>query len=141
MSEMKIRNDLMSENFPSIRLESERENRGNLIIGGFYREWTRHKENSNEAQMKNLSVLTQQIAEATRTLKTTILLGEANLCMYKCEEAIYPHKELGNEIISTLGQSGMKINVLGTTYLADRSKMLSIWVEKCKSYSSNLSTT
>ena len=61
--------------------------------------------------------------------------------MHKCEEAIYPHKELGNEIISTLGQSGMKINVLGTTYLADRSKMLSIWVEKCKSYSTNFFTT
>ena len=37
---IKIREDLMSPSFPSIWIEEDIDNGKNLIIGGFYREWS-----------------------------------------------------------------------------------------------------
>ena len=46
--EAKVREDLMSEKFPSIWLEMKRRNEKELLICGFYREWTRNGMNSEE---------------------------------------------------------------------------------------------
>ena len=37
---IKLRTDLMNPKFPSIWLEEKREFEKNLLIGGFYREWS-----------------------------------------------------------------------------------------------------
>ena len=37
---IKVRMDLMNPKFPSIWLEEERENESNILMCGFYREWT-----------------------------------------------------------------------------------------------------
>lgn len=50
----KTRTYLMSGDFPSIWLEVEKINKGNIIIGGFHREWTRNKDTPKESQMNNL---------------------------------------------------------------------------------------
>ena len=120
MDKMKIRHDLMSENFPSIWLEIERINRTNLTIGGFYREWTRHGDSSKESQLENIKILTHQITTATNLNKPTIILGDANLCMKKWEEIDYPHKEIAHELTGALAMSGMQVMDVGMTYLADR---------------------
>ena len=39
----KVRDDLMTKEFPSIWLEVTRRKQKNLLICGFYREWTRRK--------------------------------------------------------------------------------------------------
>ena len=101
----KVRQDIMSKDFPSILLEIERKNRANMIIGGFYREWTRHNNSSKESQMESMKVFTQQIIGATNSNKPTIMLGDANLCINKWENTNYPQnrnckqteRDIGNE--------------------------------------------
>lgn len=88
----KVRQDLMSEDFPSIWLEIERKNKANIISGGFYREWTRNGDSSKESQIESIKILTQQIIEATSTNKHTIMLGDANLFMNKWENTNYTQR-------------------------------------------------
>lgn len=117
---VKVRTDLMSEDFPSIWLELEREKRKKLIIGGFYREWRKDNDSSQEAQLDRIKILTKQMAEATKSNSPTIVMGDANLCMEKWEEEDYPYRNLSSEVIGTLARCGMEAANIGTTYLADR---------------------
>ena len=47
-----VRNDLMSDEFPSIYCEETRTNEKNVLICGFYREWSLEGIRSAEAQRK-----------------------------------------------------------------------------------------
>ena len=115
-----IREDLMEGSFPSIWIEVERENERNLLVCGFYREWTRKGVNSQGGQMEALKSFTTQIERAANEGKSLVLMGDANLCSEKWAEPDYVHQILAEEIKSTLALCGLKIAELGQTYLADR---------------------
>ena len=67
-----------------------------------------------------MKIFTQQILRGTNSNKPTIVMGDANLCMDRWKDANYTLKDLANEILGTLAQSGMTTIELGPTYLADR---------------------
>ena len=120
MPYIKERKELMTSQFPSIWLELERSNEKNLIIGGFYREWTRNLDNTMPTQLMNLKKFTEQIEEIAREKKPIVILGDANLCTNKWDNEDYKLKQLSNELKGTLAQGGLKIEDIGYTYLADR---------------------
>ena len=117
---IKIREDLMSEGFPSIWIEIKNENEKNVLIGGFYREWTRHGDSSQRRQIESIRILTTQIEKAAEESKSLLILGDANLCMEKWAEPEYVHQIVAEELKSTLALCCLTISKLGWTYLADR---------------------
>ena len=59
-----IRTDLMSPKFPSIWLEEKRELEKNLLICGFYREWSHEGLKSSKIQLEAIQVFCAQIEKA-----------------------------------------------------------------------------
>ena len=47
-SEIKVREDLMSNEFPSIWLEVKQNTGKNLLVGGYYREWSKNGKKSEK---------------------------------------------------------------------------------------------
>ena len=60
-----MRADLMDCEIPSIWCEINKMNEKNLLICGFYREWSHEGERSAELQMKAIQTLNRQIEKAT----------------------------------------------------------------------------
>ena len=116
----KVRTDLMTKEFPSIWLEITRSKQKNLLICGFYREWTRNGNSSENEQSVRLKILMNQMEQATNEKKTVILLGDANLCADQWDEETYYQFKLAAELKSGLAQCGLENLELGKTYLADR---------------------
>ena len=94
----KVRNDLMTKEFPSIWLEITRSKQKNLLICGFYREWTRNGNNSENEQSVRLKILINQMERATNEKKTIIMLGDANLCADQWDEETYYQFKLAAEL-------------------------------------------
>ena len=117
---VKIRNDLMNGSFPSIWAEIENKKEKNLLICGFYREWSKNGDNTKERQMEALKIFTMQIEKAAHEDKNLLILGDANLCTEKWSELDYVHQLQAEELKSTLALCGLRIAELGQTYLADR---------------------
>jgi len=65
----KVRTDLMTKEFPSIWFEITRSKQKNLLICGFYREWTRNGNNSENEQLVRLKILINQMEQATNEKK------------------------------------------------------------------------
>jgi len=61
----KVKTDLMTKEFPSIWLEITRSKHKNLLIWGFYQEWTRNGINSENEQLVRLKILINQMEQAT----------------------------------------------------------------------------
>ena len=80
--EMKLREDLMSPNFPSIWVEEEIELGKNIIIGGFYREWSIDGTVSSTNQTTAIKIFTSQMEAASRENKSIIVLGDANIFIF-----------------------------------------------------------
>ena len=80
MNKVKIRSDLMSENFPSIWVEvSERFNKS-TIIAGFYREWSHNGVKSTiPFQTEQMKEFSHQIEKATSRKQDVIIMGDANI--------------------------------------------------------------
>ena len=117
---IQVREDLMSNEFPSIWCEEKRENGKNVLICGFYREWSSEGIRSAEAQRKSVSLFTKQIELASKENKSVIILGDANLCALKWEYPEFGLHIIAGEILGTLALCGL-INInLGVTYQADR---------------------
>ena len=116
----KVRNDLMTKDFPSIWLEITRSKQKNLLICSFYLEWTRNGNNSENKQSVRLKILINQMEQATNKKKTIILLGDANLCADQWDEETYYQYKLATELKSGLAQCGLENLELGKTYMADR---------------------
>ena len=115
-----IRNDLSSNDFPSLWIEVENTTGKNIICGGFYREWAPGGDNSIPAQTKSMQVFTSQIEKAAAENKSIIITGDANLCSEKWDTPDFKHKTVADELRETLTQCGL-INIpLGYTYTADR---------------------
>ena len=114
------REDLMDESFPSIWLEVKIENEKNILIGGFYREWTKNGDNTQARQVEAIRTFTSQIEKAANEDKSLLILGDANLCTEKWSEPEYVHQLQAEELKSTLALCGLNIAKLGQTFLADR---------------------
>ena len=69
-----MRADLMDCEIPSIWCEINKMNEKNLLICGFYREWSHEGERSAEIQMKAIQTLNRQIEKATSENKQHIQL-------------------------------------------------------------------
>ena len=76
----KVRNDLMTKEFPSIWLEITRSKQKNLLICGFYREWTRNGNNSENEQSVRLKILINQMERATNEKKQSYC-WEMQICV------------------------------------------------------------
>ena len=118
--QIRLREDLMSPDFPSIWLEMTRNNEKGCIISGFYREWTRNGIRSEEEQLKSMEVFTKQMEQASMENKNMILMGDANICTLKWDEDNFRQKNIAMEIKSSLAQCGLLNMDIGNTYLADR---------------------
>ena len=117
---LKVRKDLMDNDFPSIWLEMKRDTKKNLLVCGFYREWTKDGDNSQERQIQSIKVLTNQIEVASKENKQIIITGDANLCSRVWRNEEYKYKRISEELLDTLNQCGLKEIQLGNTYMADR---------------------
>ena len=115
-----IRHDLTSTDFPSIWLELEQTNQKNMLMGGFYREWSPGGEKSIEAQLKAMRVFTNQIEQAALENKNIVILGDANLCSIKWNSPNFLHKKISDELQDTLTNCGLSQIQMGITYTADR---------------------
>ena len=114
------RRDLMTSEFPSIWCEENRENEKNVLICGFYREWSTDGIRSAEAQKKSINLFTDQIEKASKENKSIIILGDANLCALRWEYPEFGQHLIAEEILGTLAQCGLTNINLGVTYQADR---------------------
>ena len=117
---MKLREDLMSPNFPSIWVEEEIELGKNIIIGGFYREWSIDGTVSSTNQTTAIKIFTSQMEAASRENKSIIVLGDANICAIKWDDPITKLTETAEELKSSLALCGLTNIAIGNTYLADR---------------------
>ena len=117
---IKTRPDLMDPKFPSIWCEEVREHEKNLLICGFYREWSHEGLKSNAIQLEAIKIFCGQIEKASKENKNIIIQGDANLCADKWSESDFNLSYLSDELIGTLSQCGLLIVNLGKTYLADR---------------------
>ena len=110
----------MDNDFPSIWLEMKRDTKKNLLVCGFYREWTKDGDNSQERQIQSIKVLTNQIEVASKENKQIIITGDANLCSRVWRNEEYKYKRISEELLDTLNQCRLKEIQLGNTYMADR---------------------
>ena len=109
----------MSEDFPSIWLELSLTGMKKIVIGGFYREWTRDGKDSISDQLKRIGVLTEQFDKATKISKLVIVLGDANLCSRKWNKEKFKDKTVADKLKSNLEQNGLKCRYLGDTFTSD----------------------
>ena len=57
MPATKLKKDHMSTEFPSIWIEISERGQQEIVIGGFYGEWTREGVRTEESQIKNIEAL------------------------------------------------------------------------------------
>ena len=118
--QIQIRRDLMSNLFPSIWVELIREGEKNILICGYYREWTINGTKITADQIKAIQELTRQMELAEISKLPIIMMGDMNLCSTKWSEPDFLFKHISEEIQSSLAQCGLVNQEIGYTYLADR---------------------
>ena len=119
MPRIKLRNDLMSDEFPSIWIEINNVPHKSLLISGFYRQWTHETLPKDEAEQNGITILTNQMELATSEKKDVMILGDANLCSLKWSDTKSLHKNIANQLINCLKQNGLSSKEVGTTFVAD----------------------
>ena len=118
----KIRDDLMSPDFPSIWIEWESTYTKNTLIGGFYREWSQVGTTTDKEQCELLETFSEQMTRANAEGKNVIVLGDANLDSGKWNDPGYRHHKVAVEMQSTLSRNGMKNMTIGNTYMSEQSR-------------------
>ena len=100
MKNIIVRNDLMTDTFPSIWLEFKQNLGENLLISGFYREWARDSDKSMEGQISRMKIFTKQIEQASEKnkRKNIIILGDANLDINKWNDPTFLFKSVSTNI-------------------------------------------
>ena len=77
VQKMKVRKDLMSVDFPSIWIEVTDNYNKQIIIAGFYRQWTHENLSKDEALQKGIEILIDQIENVSVEKKEMIIMGDA----------------------------------------------------------------
>ena len=99
---IKLRPDLIENAFPSIWLELKQNHKQNILIGGFYREWSNEGLLSLDKQLEAIKLFTKQIETADNEHKKINVVGDANLCSSKWNEEGFKLKTVAEEIQGTL---------------------------------------
>ena len=81
------------------------------------REWTVDGQKNNQLQLEAIKILTDQIERADSENVSIVMLGDTNLCSKKWNEESFTHKNIAEEIKSTLAQCGMINLELGYLFL------------------------
>ena len=115
--QIKVREDLMSCDFPAIFLEYSRGRRKSLVIGGFYREWTERR--LVDDQLAKLDILMNNISKAREKNCDLVLVGDANLCSRKWHDHDYDWKRIVEPWKLCLADNGLESLDMGLTYTAD----------------------
>ena len=101
-------------------LELKENNVKSTLFAGFYREWSHNGLKSKEIQIKGISVFAAQIELATRRKTTNvIIIGDANLCTEKWDNAKLLHKKVSTILRNALEPNDLVSNNVGITYTAD----------------------
>ena len=66
-----------------------------------------------------MEIFTKQIDLASASSKQVIILGDANLCMFKWDLEKFIHKNTAEFLISSLEQNGLTPRKLGHTFTSD----------------------
>ena len=126
MPHIKIRHDLMSEEFPSIWIEYQTDqNKKPTLIAGFYRVWTHNGVKTTECQLTKIKLFNNQIEKAfeQKNRMNMLILGDANLCAKKRFLPKFVNKNVAKALQFTLSRCGMKIANVGPTFLSDHIKI------------------
>ena len=118
--EWKIREDLMSDGFPSIWLEVQDREKSGTIIGGFYRQWSNNGERSTEIQLEEIELFCNQINRAAMKNSKVIATGDANLCAERWRQDGYNKKGIASPLLQCLERNGLDIHNIGYTYQSDK---------------------
>ena len=70
LSSTKTREDLMSVDFPSIWMEVKQSVGKNVLVCGYYREWSKNGRKTEKEQLTSIKVLTEQMERASKENKT-----------------------------------------------------------------------
>ena len=76
----------MSTEFSTIWLEIIRTNYKNLLVWGFYQEWTKNNDSTEAGQSQRMKILIDQMERTAKENKSIIMMGDANLCAQKWDE-------------------------------------------------------
>jgi hypothetical protein len=106
-SQVKVRTDLMSENFASVWLQLN-----GLLVCQFYREWTKNQD-------EKLDIFLGQLHVASSSKRNLIVMGDCNLDQEKWDKDTYSHLKLSEQLRTGLAQSGLDILPMGLTYTAN----------------------
>jgi hypothetical protein len=106
-SQVKVRTDLMSENFPSTWIEIN-----GLLPCQFYREWA-------EPQGEKLDILLDQIITASSSKKSLVVMGDCNIDQEKWDNTSYQHFKLSEQLRNGLALGGLEVLLMGRTYSAN----------------------
>jgi len=117
--EVNLRDDLMSETFPSIWIEMLDRHKSKTVIGGFYRQWSANRKLTVPEQVIQITELCNQISEANSSNEKIIVMGDANLCSEKWLADDYNRKSVSQPLVQCLEQNGLEVQDVGRTYLAD----------------------
>ncbi len=103
-------------------IEVEQKNAKNILICGFYREWSRVGSRADHEQYINLEILSDQISRVSDERKTVIALGDANLDAMKWMNENYQHYKVAVTMKNILAQNGLTMKDVGNTFLAERKR-------------------
>ena len=117
--EVELREDLMSDSFPSIWFEIKDKNRSKSLIGGFYRQWSSDGKLSVPKQVEQIEEFCNQINSAASPNGKMIITGDANLCSEKWLKDDYDRKSTAQPLLQCLEINGLEVQKVGLTYQSD----------------------
>ena len=119
-SQIKIKEELMSDVFPSIWLEIKSAHKVPVLVAGIYRQWSHNgaKLGINQ-QTDQIKVLINQMQLGNESYEKIIMMGDVNLDSNKWEDDGFPLKSVSNPLLVALEECDLVITNLGNTYQAD----------------------
>ena len=121
---VKVRDDLMTDEVPTVWVELELKSEKNVLICSIYREWL-----SSQAQWVALQKICDQLQTAASKNLRLVIMGDLNLCQLKWKSDNYKHKKLASELQDCVAVCGLEIHQTGITYRADHVSADGTWAE------------
>ena len=76
----------MTDKFPSIWVEVQNNSENDILICGYYREWSNDGLLNSEEQLSAIKELTRQMEMADASKLQITMMGDANICSKKWKE-------------------------------------------------------
>ena len=114
---IKIKNEIMCEEFPSIWFEQSEANKANTYFAGFYRQWSYKGVKSESLQIRQIKIFANQIDIVSRITNKIIIIGDANLDSTTWNNENFLNKKIAVPLKNSLEQNGMlNDDSIGNTY-------------------------